>query len=96
MPFDQSDDLAVVCSAEQVTFPMTWHRPIFNRCRSLPDGNGVEDMAQLLGRMPRATDWTPGAQMLNELLFQDATGLNIKATIDRLVRHLGCLIPRLG
>src|SRR5258708_36104369 len=45
--------------------------------------------------MPRATDGSPGPQMLHELLFQHAPGLHIKAAIDGLVRHLAGLSPRM-
>src|SRR5262245_57277734 len=94
MAFDQSDDMAVVCAAQQIALPMTWHSAIFNGCRSLSDGNSVEDMADLLGCMPRATDRPARAQMLQQLLFQDAARLHVKAAIDGFVRHLGRLVSR--
>src|SRR6202521_584964 len=93
MPFDQSDDIAVLRSAEQVAFPVTRHGPVLYGSGSFPDGNRVRDLAALLRCMPRATDWSPGPQMLHELLFQHAAGLHIKATIDGLVRHLAGLGP---
>src|SRR4030095_16933874 len=91
MPFDQSDDIAVLRSAEQVAFPVTRHRPVFYGSRSFPDRNRVQDVAALLRCMPRATDGSPGPQMQQELLFQHAARLHIKATIDGLVRHLAVL-----
>jgi tetratricopeptide (TPR) repeat protein len=53
----------------------------------------TRDLAALLRCMPRATDGSPGPQMLHELLFQHAAGLHIEATIDGLVRHLAGLGP---
>src|SRR4030095_8241918 len=87
MPFDQSDDIAVLRSAEQVAFPVTRHRPVFYRSGSFPDRNRIRDLAALLRCMARATDGPPGPQMQQELLFQHAACLDEQTAIDRLVRH---------
>src|SRR6516162_6967017 len=93
MTFDQSDDVAVLRSAEQVTFPVARHSPVFYGSRPFSNRNRVCDLAALLCCMPRATDWSPRPQMQQELLFQYAAGLHIKAAIDGLVRHLSVLSP---
>src|SRR5215472_7360851 len=93
MPFDQSDDVAVLRSAEQVAFPVARHGPVFYGSRPFPDRNRVCDLAPLLCCMPRATDRSPGAKVQQELLFQYPAGLHIKAAIDGLVRHLTVLSP---
>src|ERR1700682_4762141 len=93
MPFDQSDDIAVLRSAEQVAFPVTRHGPVLYGSGSFPYGNRIRDLAALLRCMPRATDRSPGPQMLQELLFQHAAGLHIKATIDGLVHTWQTSVP---
>ena len=70
---------------------MTRHGPVLYGSGSFPDGNRIGDLAALLRCMPRATDGSPGPQMQQELLFQHAARLHIKATIDGLVRHLAVL-----
>ena len=37
MTFDQGRNVAVLRSRQEIAFPVTWHRPIFNRGRSLTD-----------------------------------------------------------
>ena len=37
LPFDQGRDVAVLRSGQQIAFPMTRDRSIFNRCGSLAD-----------------------------------------------------------
>ena len=78
---------------------MTVHGAVFGRGRSLGYRNRICDMADPLalhGGVPRAADRPPGAQMLHKLFFQRAAGLHIKASIDRLVRHLQRLVMRVA
>ena len=37
MTLDQGGDVGVVRPGQEIALPMTWHRPIFNRRRSLTD-----------------------------------------------------------
>src|SRR6478672_10923278 len=45
MTFDQGRDIAVVRPGQEIAFPMARHRPIFNRCRSLTDRDGILDLS---------------------------------------------------
>ena len=44
MTFDQGRNVAVLRSCDEVAFPMTRDRPIFNRCRTLADRDDVLDL----------------------------------------------------
>ena len=43
MPFNERGDLAVVGAEDQVAFPVTGHRPVFNRGWTFTDGDGIRD-----------------------------------------------------
>ena len=45
MALDQGRDMAVLRPRQQVAFPMTRHRPVFNRRRSLADRDNIRDLA---------------------------------------------------
>src|SRR5258705_13047165 len=45
MTFDQGRDIAVLRPGQEIAFPMARHRPIFNRCRSLTDRDGILDLS---------------------------------------------------
>jgi hypothetical protein len=44
LPLDQGGDLAVATAEQKVSFPVTKHRSIFNRGRTLADRDGVDDL----------------------------------------------------
>ena len=81
-------DLAVGTSEQQVTFPVTWYRPIFSRGWALADRHGVNDSSVgvcLLRVVARAAHASRAPQMLQQFLLQGPTGLNEQAAVDGLV-----------
>src|SRR6185369_2040550 len=44
LALNQRCDLAAATAEDQVPFPVTRHRPILDRCRSLADRNGVSNL----------------------------------------------------
>jgi hypothetical protein len=44
MSFDQSCDVTVPGAAEQIVLPMAGDGAVFNLCRSLADGDGIDDL----------------------------------------------------
>ena len=88
MAFNKRRDIAIPRSTYEVTLPMAWHRPIFNRRRPLADGYGILDLAEPVSfhaGVPGSADRAPRPQVLKKLLFQHAARLNEQAAIDRLV-----------
>ena len=45
MPFDQSRNMRVGFTGQEITFPMTGHRPVINLGRPLPARDRVLDLA---------------------------------------------------
>ena len=91
LTFDQGRDVAVLRSRQQITFPVTRHRPIFDRGRALTDRHHVRDLIPanaFPARLFRASDRTLRSKMLKQLLLKHTAGLNKQTAIDRLVRHL--------
>src|SRR3954469_25018963 len=91
MPFDQRRDVAVLCAAQQIAFPMARHRTIFNRWRSFTDRYEIRYLSSaiaMLARLLRPADRSSRAKMLEQLFLQHATRLDEEASIDRLVRHV--------
>ena len=79
MALDKRCDIAIPRSTDQVALPMTWHRAIFYRWRSLADGYGILDLAEpvsLHAGVPGSADRAPRPQVLKKLLFQHAARLN--------------------
>ena len=88
LAFDQCRDLAVAAAKHQVSFPVTRHCTILNRCRPLADRDGAHDLAvgtSLLRVMPRPTHAARPPQMLQQFFLQSATRLNEEAAVDGLV-----------
>ena len=88
MTLDKCCDIAVPRSANQVALPVAWDRTIFNRCRSLPDGYRILDLAEPVpfqAGVPGAADRALRPQVLKQLFFQHAARLDEQAAIDRLV-----------
>ena len=91
LTFDQGRDVAVLRSRQQITFPVTRHRPIFDRGRALTDRHHVPDLTPanaFPARLFRASDRALRPKMLKQLLLKHTAGLNKQTAIDRLVRHL--------
>ena len=91
LTFDQGRDVAVLRSRQQITFPVTRHRPIFDRGRALTDRHHVRDLTPANAfpvRLFRASDRALRPKMLKQLLLKHTAGLNKQTAIDRLVRHL--------
>lgn len=97
MAFDEGRNLAVAAFTQKVTFPMTWHRPIFSRGRTLADRYRANDPAvivSLLRVVARTAHDSRAPQMFQQLLFQGASGLNEEAAINGFVWYLECLVAR--
>ena len=97
LALDQGHDMAAARARDQVAFPMPRHRAILRLGRPLADRDRVLDLAQpvaLEAGVPRAADRALGAQMREQFLLQHATSLDIKAFVDRLVRHAAVLFIR--
>src|ERR1700675_555056 len=100
MPFDECPHLAVLSTAQQIAFPMTWDRSVFRFRRSFANGNGVDNpTVPVNAGMSRAAHAPPRAQVVHQLSFQYAPRLNEQAAVDGLVGHahalvVGILIPQ--
>ena len=72
MSFHQGCDVTVAGAGEQITFPMTGNRAVFNLCRPLANGDGINDLPLGLPAAPGvhgAADQPLGSQVLNQLFF---------------------------
>jgi hypothetical protein len=70
--FYQGCDVAVAGAAEQISLPVTRDGTIFNLCRPLADGDGIDDLTSGLSASSSvhgATDRSLGLQLLNQLFF---------------------------
>ena len=79
MTFNQGRNVAVLRSRQEIAFPMTRHRPIFNRRRPLTDGNEIRDLPSSIAfpaRLFGAADRPLRAKMLKKLFFKHTAGLN--------------------
>jgi hypothetical protein len=88
MALDKRCNIAIPRPTDQIAFPMTGDRTIFDRRRSFADGYGVLNLAEpvpLHARVPGSADRAPRPQVLKKLLLQHAARLNEQAAIDRLV-----------
>jgi len=97
MAFYQRDDVAVVRSYNQVAFPVAWNSTVLNLWWARTDWDCIFDLAQLktlLGGMPGPPDGAGTAQAFLQFLLQNPTGLNIKTTVDRFMRHAVLLFIR--
>jgi hypothetical protein len=88
LTLDQRCDLAVATTEQQVSFPVTRYRSIFDGNWALTDRDGVDDLAVdigLLRVMARTAHPARASQVLQQLLLQRPTGLNEQAAVDRFV-----------
>jgi hypothetical protein len=76
---DQGRDIAVLRSGQEIAFPMARHRPIFNRCRPLPDRDDILDLSPSITdetRLFRSTDRALRPKMAEQLFLEHPSGLN--------------------
>src|SRR6266849_471047 len=95
MTLHQSGDVAVLCPAQQIPFPMTRNRSVFCLRRSFPNRNSIDDLSSGLparAGMSRAAHAPVRAQVVQQLLFQYSARLNEQATVNRLVGHSQALV----
>ena len=88
MTLDKCCDIAVPRSANQVALPVAWDRTIFTRCRSLPDGYRILDLAEPVpfqAGVPGAADRALALRCSRQLFFSAGGRLDEQAAIDRLV-----------
>lgn len=95
LAFDSRRNIAVVGSANEVSFPMPRDRAIFYGGGPFTNRDGIRDVPKSLSLqtgMPRPANGSFGSETGLQFLFQDASGLNIQAAIDGFVGH-ACLFP---
>src|ERR1035441_3088312 len=79
MTFDQGRDVAVPRPGQEIAFPMTRHRPIFNRCRSLTDRDDILDLSPPIAirvRPLRSADRSLRSKVAKQLFLKHPAGLN--------------------
>ena len=93
---DEGDDVRVVRSGEQITFPMAWDGAILGLGGSLADRDHIEDLSLPLSALCAfgETHLPPGAQMRRQLLLQHAARLDEETAIDRFMRYPHVLVGR--
>jgi hypothetical protein len=93
--YQRDDRRAVRRAHDQVTFPMTRHRPILDFCRTRTDRH---DRAQQVAPSccfkpgPRAAARAARSQTRQQFALQPTTALQIEAAVDRLGRHTHHLV----
>src|SRR5580704_2088677 len=90
MTFYQGCNVAVLCTAQQIAFPMPRNRSVFRFRRSFPDRDGIDDLPPGLSTdhgMSRAAHAPLRPQVVHQLFFQYSPRLNEQATVNRLVGH---------
>lgn len=73
---------------DQITFPVTWYGSILRGWRTLANRDRIADPAvivRLLRVTASPTHPPRSSQVLQQLFFQGATGLDKKGSIDGLV-----------
>ena len=88
LTFDEGRNLAAPAAAQQITFPVTGYRAVFNCGRAFADRHRVADSAvivRLQRVMARTAHGSRAPQVLKQLLLQCTTGLDEEAAIDGLV-----------
>src|SRR5438309_11175366 len=90
MSFYQCRDVAVLRAAQQIAFPMTRNRSVFNFRRSFADRDGIDDLTSRLsadGCLSRTAHAPLRPQVVHQLFFQYSTRLNEEAAVNRFVGH---------
>ncbi len=90
LAFDSRGNVAVIGAGNEVAFPMTGYRAIFDGGWPVTNRDGIRDFPQSLSlqtRMLRSANGSFGSKTVLQLLFQDAFRLNIQAAIDGFVGH---------
>src|SRR5215207_10039482 len=78
MTFDQGRDIAVLRPGQEIALPMARNRPIFNRCRSLTDRDGILDLPPSIAdetRLFRSTDRALRPKMAKQLFLEHDQGM---------------------
>lgn len=99
VPLDESRDVGIPASGNEVAFPMPGNGSVLDRRGSMGDRDTVDNLATTQSSdiaVPRLTDHPLGPSVLLELFFQPPTRLNEEASRDGLVRHLQALIIQVG
>ena len=92
LTFDKGRNIAVMGAGKKVVFPMPGYCAIFDGGGPVLNRDGIRDCPQSLSlqtRMFRVANSLLGYQAGLQLLFKDASGLNIQAAIDGFVGHAG-------
>src|ERR1700684_1741840 len=95
MTCHQSRNITVLSTGQQIAFPMTRKGSVFHFRRPLADRNRIDDLPaglSLLAGMTRAAHAPLRPQMVHQLFFQCAPGLNEQATVNRFVGHAQTLV----
>src|SRR3954469_22408640 len=93
VPLDQRRDVRVPRSSDQVPLPMARRSSSLDLGRPIPDPDGVDDLAAPLplGAATLSASHCPSApQTCDEFPLEHSARLQIKATVDRLVRNPNC------
>ena len=75
---------------DQVTFPMTRNRTVFDVRRAFPDRHPIDDLSARLAigaGVFRASHHSPESQMPDQLLLEHAPVLDERAAVDRFMGH---------
>ena len=86
-----------MAAEEKVTFPVPGYCSIFSSGKSFADRYRPIDPAMVVGLlcvMARSAHVPAAPQVLEQSLFQRASSLDIKATVDRFVRQMKVLVTR--
>jgi hypothetical protein len=91
VPLDERGHGAPPVAIEEITFPVTRHRPVIGLGRPLADMHRTPDLALAVADRLGVTDWAahrpPRPQIRRQLLAQRAASLHEQRQVDRLVRH---------
>ena len=89
--------MAVVGAANEIAFPMTGYGAIFDGGWPVLNRDGIRDFPKSLvlqTRRLRSANGSIGSETGLQLIFQDASGLNIQSAIDGFVGHAFLLARR--
>src|SRR5215213_4416993 len=97
-PLHQGRHRAHLFAEDQVTFPMSWDRPVICLGGALGDVEDPRPATTAIGQPGalRTPDHPPGPQMSGQLPASCASGLDEQGAVDRLVRHLHLQVVGVG
>ena len=91
MSFHQGCDVTVAGAAEQISLPMTRDGTIFNLCRPLADGDGIDDLTaglSLRSSVHGATDKIAWTAAVESALFSALRRRCFSAFVNRVFKGL--------